>query len=843
MAATTEHRLPRDVVPSHYELVLEPDLDTARFAGTAAITVEVVSPTDEVVCNALDLEIHDAVLVSGGRTIALSATVDEAGERVTLRAPHPLPAGPASLQLRFAGTLNDKLRGFYRSTFTDDAGVTHTMATTQFEATDARRAFPCWDEPDFKASFGVTLVIDERLDAVSNGALVSDEPTGDGRRRLRFAPTMVMSTYLVAFVVGPLEFTRTVDAGGVPLRVVHRPGRAHLAELGLDVGAFCLRYFADYFDVPYPGDKVDLVSIPDFAFGAMENLGCVTFRETALLVDPATATQPELQRVVDVVAHELAHMWFGDLVTMRWWNGIWLNEAFATFMEMKATDAYRPDWQRWTDFGLSRTAAFDVDSLQSTRPIEYEVVSPADAEGMFDVLTYEKGAAVVRMLEQYLGEQRFREGIRAYMRTHAYGNTETSDLWDAIETASGEPVRRIMESWIFQRGYPVVSVTGRDERGIALAQHRFRFGTPAADDATTWFVPVRARVQGPSGEREVRLLLDGATGVLPVAADEDIVTLNVEGSGFYRVQLDGAALLRIAESGPSGLSPIERYGLVDDTVALALARRVDAPVLMAFLGGFGDEDDLSVWQRIVGALDALWRATAPTDRAPFAARIDAIVRPAHARLAGAPDLDDRGRQLRATLFGALGRLAGAPDVVAEARRIRAEGHDDPSLVAAALSVVATHATADDHAAFVRELRAATSPQDEDRLRGALTEVPGAAELNATAALVLTPDIRSQDGPYLLARAMQNRVHGDRVWRFVTDHWDDLNTRFPSNSIARMLSGIVALAEPATAAAVTEFLAAHPVPQGRTQVDQHLERLQVNVDFRQRARPLLAQALR
>ena len=317
--------------------------------------------------------------------------------------------------------------------------------------------------------FAITLVVDEDLHAVSNAAIESDEVL-DGQRRVRFADTMTMSTYLVAFIVGPLEATEPVDVDGTPLRLVCPPGKLHLTAFALEVGDFSLRYLADYFGIPYPGDTIDLVAIPDFAFGAMENLGCVTFRETLLLVDPEHATQAELQNVVDVIAHELAHMWFGDLVTMKWWNGIWLNEAFATFMELKVTDAFRPEWERWVSFGLARSTAFDTDALQTTRPIEYPVVSPADAEGMFDVLTYEKGAAVVRMLEQYLGEDEFRAGIRNYMANHQYGNTETTDLWDAIEEATGEPVRRIMDSWIFQGGHPIVSVDVERRRPPAPLQ-------------------------------------------------------------------------------------------------------------------------------------------------------------------------------------------------------------------------------------------------------------------------------------------------------------------------------------------------------------------------------------
>ncbi len=386
--------------------------------------------------------------------------------------------------------LNDKLVGFYRSTFTDDDGVERVLATTQMEATDARRAFPCWDEPDVKAVFAVTLVVPDDLLAVVQRR--RDRPRAGGRRE------------------GGGALRRHDADVDLPGGVRRRPARRHRRgrrrrqaaarrlprrarstsrDFALEVGEFALRFFTDWFGIVYPGDKLDLVAIPDFAFGAMENLGCVTFRERYLLVDPATATQAELQAVVDVIAHEIAHMWFGDLVTMKWWNGIWLNEAFATFMEMTCTDAFRPEWQRWVDFGLSRSAAFDTDALAATRPIEYPVVSPADADGMFDVLTYEKGASVVRMLEQYLGADRFRAGIRRYMARHQYGNTETTDLWDAIEAETGEPVRRIAESWIFQGGFPEVSV----ERGATAPSCGSRSaGSPTAPPTTAarWAVPL-----------------------------------------------------------------------------------------------------------------------------------------------------------------------------------------------------------------------------------------------------------------------------------------------------------------------------------------------------------------
>jgi puromycin-sensitive aminopeptidase len=400
--------------------------------------------------------------------------------------------------------LNDKLRGFYRSTYVDDDGTEQVIATTQMQATDCRRAFPCWDEPEFKAVFAITLDVADDLTAISNGPRSSARPpTGRDRRVIRFADTMPMSSYLVAFVVGRLEATDTVDVDGIPLRVVHVPGKGHLTEFGLDVGAFCLRWFQEYYGIAYPGDKVDLVALPDFAAGAMENLGCITFRESLLLVDPATSTQRERQLVADVVAHELAHMWFGDLVTMRWWNGIWLNEAFATFMEIAACDAYRPDWERWTSFGVERSAGVRDRLARSTRPVEFEVRSPADCDGMFDVLTYQKGGALLRMLEQYLGPTRSAPASATTCALHSYANTETNDLWDAIEETSGEPVRRIMDSWIWQPGYPLVSAALVEDGWLELRQSRGSAsrravsGAAAARPIQRWAIPVHVRSGAP----------------------------------------------------------------------------------------------------------------------------------------------------------------------------------------------------------------------------------------------------------------------------------------------------------------------------------------------------------
>jgi puromycin-sensitive aminopeptidase len=835
------HRLPRTVVPRRYDLLLEPDLGTAAFRGTVQIDVEVAEATDVVVLNAIELEVHEAGVTQGGTAVAATVELDEEQERCTLRLPEALQPGPATVTLAFSGILNDKLHGFYRSTFKDDAGAEHVIACTQFEATDARRAFPCWDEPDRKAVFAITLRIDPDLFAVSNSAIVSDEVTADGVREVRFAETMPMSTYLVAFVVGPLVATDPVDVDGIPLRIVCPPERLHLAPYGLEVGAYSLRWLAEYFAIPYPGDSLDLVAIPDFAFGAMENLGCVTFRETLLLADPATVTQGEQQNVVDVIAHELAHMWFGDLVTMRWWEGIWLNEAFATFLEMKVTDAFRPDWERWASFGLSRTMAFDTDALASTRPIEYPVVSPADAEGMFDILTYEKGAAVVRMLEQYLGEERFRDGIRRYMTTHAYGNTETTDLWDAIEAATGEPVRRIMDSWIFQGGFPIVAVDApADGTVLRFAQEPFRYLADGAD-ATRWAVPLQLRYETASGAVvETTALLDGDELEVDLPEPVRWVVANAEGRGFYRVRTSGPLRDALAERAGEVLSQIERYSLVDDTWASVLAGSTEPEAFVALVEGLAGhptspEGDVSVWRRILGGLAELDRVTVPAARPSLALRTGSLVLPALERLGWDPvdGESDRDRELRGALIGAAVGLVGDADATARARALFARLQADPATVeanvaGAVVRAVAAVAIAEEVDAILARFRAGGTPQEEQRFLFALAEVRDPDQFARVLELATSTEVRTQNAPYLLGACLANRDNGGAAWATVRDRWDELNERFPSNSIDRMLNGIRSVADAERAADIEAFLAAHPVEQAKQTVAQHLERMRVTV---------------
>ncbi len=827
------YRLPVSVTPSHYELAIAPDLRTCRFEGTTAITVTVHEPVREIVLNAIELDLHSALVTdSSGRHQEATIVLDDALERATLTFPAPLATGAGTLTITSTGTINDRLHGFYRSTFTDADGVEQVIATTQFESTDARRAFPCWDEPEHKATFKVSLLVPHGLLGLSNSAVVDQRPT-EGGTWVEFDKTMKMSTYLVAFVVGPLVTTDPVDVDGVPLRVACVPGREHLTAFALEIGAHSLRFLADYFAIPYPTDKLDLVALPDFAFGAMENLGCVTFRETALLVDPAQASRLELERVADVVAHEIAHMWFGDLVTMKWWNGIWLNEAFATFMELATVNAYRPEWERWVSFSTERGVAMVTDALESTRPIEYEVVSPDDAEGMFDVLTYQKGGAVLRMLETYLGASHFRDGIRLYLDRHRYGNTETTDLWDAIEEASGEPVRAIMDSWILQGGHPVVSVSS-SERGVVLRQQRFRYVPNPTGTEQLWQIPaLLRRVSGQHG----RVLLSGPSTTVGLGGDGPAI-VNAGGWGVFRTRYAPPLFAElIAHLG--SLDALERYSLVSDTWAGVLAGQVEIGEFLDLVALLGDERDPNVWDAALDGLATCYRTLAHPEA--FAAWVRELVGPVFDSLGWTPTEgeSDRVARLRGSLAQTLGTIGQDGAVQAQARAMHAEATASPDLLAPIVTVIAWVGDDDDYDVFWDRIHNAATPQDEVRYLFRLPTFPSEELLLRTLDATLD-DIRTQNGAFLIAAALAHRSAGSTAWGWLTTHWDEVLKRLPENSRARMLDGVVRLTDPEMIAAVEAFLADHPLPNARKQVAQLLERQRVNGAFATRnAAPLAA----
>ncbi len=834
------YRLPRTVLPRRYDVTLDPNLSTATFSGSVTIEAEVVNPTHEVVMNAKELTVA-SVLVNG---VDSSFSLHEDTERLVISS--DVQQGPCTITIEFTGILNDKLRGFYRSTFTDDNGVERVIATTQMQSTDCRQAFPCFDEPDMKAVFGIRLIVDPSLMAISNGPEIARDATDDNRVRITFADTMVMSTYLVAFVVGPLEATDPVDVNGVPVRVVHVPGKAHLTEFGLRVAAYSLDWFQTYYGIPYPSEKVDLIALPDFAAGAMENLGCITFREVLLLVDPATSTQIEQQLVADVVAHELAHMWFGDLVTMRWWNGIWLNEAFATFMEIAACDAFAPHWQRWTTFGLERSVAFETDSLHSTRAVEYEVNSPNDSEGMFDVLTYQKGGALLRMLEQYLGPERFRAGVSTYLTRHSYSNTETNDLWDAIEdTVNSDggdkvPVRRLMDSWIWQPGYPLITAE-TDSSNVVLTQRRFVFD--GKSDSTKWVVPIHVTIDG----TEHKVLLDSESVHIPLPRPDAVVVVNSGGHGFYRVSYSPALLQRITGDTLRERNVLERYNLVDDAWNAVVAGALPASDFLSFAEGFAHERDLAVWQALTIGLRGLSRLIEGEPLDELRVRIRALVAPALADLTWDPrqDEDELTSKLRGVLVGALAILGQDHDAQQRCRDIFSRADTDtihPELVAAATSVVASIGDENDYEFFIDRVKNPRTPQEQIRMLYALADFDDADLMRRTCQFAFSNDVKTQNAPFLLNRCIANRNHGEIAWSAVRDNWSDANDRFPVNTIVRMVDSIKMLTSDEAARDIPAFFAGHPIPQAVKVLEQILERQRVNVALRQRESEALSHHL-
>ena len=826
------------MIPSHYSLTLSPDLDRAAFGGHVVIDIDITEPVDEIVLNAAELTIGEATLFNDdGARITTAANTDEDAERVTLTLGDQAGPGAWSLEISFDGILNDDLRGFYRSVYTDEDGNEKTIATTQFEATDARRAFPCWDEPDFKATYGVTLVVDEALTAISNNPETGREDAGGGKVAVTFSDTMKMSTYLVAFIVGELEVTDPIDVDGIPLRIVHAPGKGHLTGYALEAGAFALRFYSDYYGIPYPGEKMDKIAIPDFAWGAMENLGAVTYRETALLLDLERATQAEMMRIAEVIAHEIAHMWFGDLVTMKWWNGIWLNEAFATFASMKCVDAFRPDWKVWLTFAADRTHSMGTDAVGSTRPIEIEVQSPEEANEMFDDLTYLKGSSVLRMLEQYLGEDTFREGVSQYLKTHAYDNTETADLWAALEAASGQPVGEVMDTWIFQGGFPRLTIEG-EPGAYSITQEQFRY-LGAGD--RRWHVPVMLR----SDAGESRVLLDDHS--MTVDAGDDLI-VNTGGNGFYRVQYSPALQASINDRVGS-LEAAERYGIIADLWADVLKGGSAAGDYLALVEKLDDEAEVDVWEAAIGGLGELDRVVSSDDRSGLQAFVRALVSPKVDEMGWTPadGEDDRTRKLRGLMLRATGNLGSDQETQDTARIVLEDFRADPSAVDsevgdAALGIVSSNGDTTDFDRFVEIMNTSDNPQEIVKNLRAAAMVPGRDTAQRLFRMVLDGDVRSQDAFWVLAVMLGHRDNGSHVWEMMKENWTNMLGALPPTTGRRILDLIPYRSEPEVAEDIEAWLDDHHIQGAERYSAQQIEKMKVRVGLRKREQGRLGEAL-
>jgi puromycin-sensitive aminopeptidase len=858
MSTVATSLLPTEIRPVKYQVSLSPNLTGFTFAGEETIEIEVHQPTSQIVLNAAELEIQEVYLLRDGqRTSAQAMAIDAEQETATLTFAAPLPTGTMQLFIRFTGILNDKLRGFYRSEYTLPDGAKRVMATTQFEAPDARRAFPCWDEPAHKAKFEISLIIPDTLTAISNMPIVSETPQASGTKLVRFAESPIMSTYLLAIMVGEFESVEA-QAEGTLVRVWTTPGKKEQGRFALDVSCRLLSFYNNYFGIPYPLPKLDLIAIPDFAAGAMENWGAITYREVALLVDPAHSSAATKQRVAIIIAHEIAHMWFGNLVTMEWWNDLWLNEGFASWIEYKAVDHLFPEWDMWTQFIFSDTGpAMSLDGLKNTHPIEAEVKTPHDINELFDAISYSKGAAIIRMLEQFLGEETFRRGLVHYLSAHEYGNARTEDLWASLAHVSGKPVKEIMDTWTKQPGYPVVEVRHQERphepAELALAQNRFLYdydperGEP---DPSLWDIPVAVRSAGAMSPFVTIIEERQASVPLPESMasrrDQSWIIVNAGRTGFFRVNYSAEMWERLRPAVETKALPTaERLGLEADAFALARAGYLPATQFLLLASAYAQEREYPVWSDLAGSLGWLANILAGEAFEPqFNAFARDLLRPivAHLGWEARPNESHLDALLRGIVLHEIGHYEEAP-VVAEARSRFTRYLHDPQAVHPDLrsTVLNLAAFGGDRSTFdaLREVeRRATLQEEKLRALAALTHFQQPDLLRDTLELSLSPVVRSQDTIRVVAGVAANPHGRDLAWEFVRTNWSEFDQRYGGGGflltrlIESVTSSFTALAKERE---VAEFFLAHPVPSATRTVQQCLERIRINTRWLSRNR--------
>jgi puromycin-sensitive aminopeptidase len=834
--ADRDFRLPADVRPRRYDAFLSVDLSAGSFRGRIRIALALDGPRSEIALHGVGLEVSRAVLRAGGAERPARPEAAATSETLTFRTGEPVPAGEAELEVEWSGRFSPGLRGMYR------AGP---LAATQFEAADARRVFPCFDEPGFKAPWALTLEVPRGAVALSNGAERIREERGD-RAVVAFAETPPLPTYLVAAVVGPLAGSPAGSAGPVPVRTWAVPEKADLTGFGQEVALAVLPRLEEYFGIPYAFGKLDQVGLPDFEFGAMENAGLVTYRETALLLETAAASVPVRKRVAEVITHELAHQWFGNWVTMRWWDDLWLNESFATWMAYKIVDGWRPAWRVWLDFDQGKAAALQLDSLRSTHPIRAEVHNPEDMGEAFDLITYEKGGAVLRMVEAWLGEATFREGIRLYMRRFARGNAVADDLWSALGEASGQPVLELANAWIGQPGYPLVSAERRG-RQIRLAQRRY-LAEPGAEAPGEWPVPIVIRFADARGAREQRLLLRGAADTVTLDGEGEVrwAHANAGATGFYRVDHGAQGLAALARH-LSELQPAERVSLLSDEWALLRAGARGPEPFLEMLSAFGGEEDRAVLEELVGRLGTMeHRLPGEEARARFRAFAAALLRPGLERTGweGRAGEDDEARLARAALVRGTAVVARDPAASAEARarldRFLAgvRGALEPDLHEVAVAVAAREGDAARFDRFRELARTEKDPAYSRRylVAPALFEDPALAR--RAQGMAFGDEVPLQDLAFFAGGLLANRAAASGFWGMLRERWGPFQERLAEAPLMlrRVVEGLGALTERRQLEEAEAFFREHPVPAARQAIAQTLERLRLDVDLWERIGP-------
>ena len=841
----TPGKLPKQVVPDEYAIRIAPDVQKRTFTGSEKIKLNVRQPVHELVLNAADMQIESASL--DDKSLPKSAIkLDAKEETLNLSLGSELSTGTHVLSLKFAGKINDAGFGLYRAPYQEfRTGAKKVMLGTQFEATDARRMFPCWDEPSFRARFQMTAVIPENWFAISNMPIEKESKVAGGKE-IRFATTPPMASYLNVLCAGELDMIEK-RSSGVLHRVVATRGKSEMGRYALESAAQIVEFYNDYFGVPFPLPKLDEIAVPGGFGGAMENWGGITYYESGLLFDPENSSAETKQRVYEVLAHEIAHQWFGDLVTMSWWDNLWLNEGFASWMSAKCSAKFNPDWEVWLARseprdpsrreGSAKEAAMEGDARSTTHPIQQPIKTEAEANGAFDDITYKKGQSFLRMLESFLGPDVFRDGMRKYMARHKFSNTTTADLWNALGEASGKPVAEIAAGWTEQPGFPIVKVA-RDPSGkIILTQERFTVNYADAP-ALEWKIPLTYLVAGASSP--VSVLMDSKTLELSDVPVDRALKLNVEGAGNYRVQYDDVSWKLLVAELPR-MSVPDRVNLLADAWALAQAKRAPLSFYLDLIEKLPSKTELAEREQIRAAFDYIdGLLTDASQREQFQKYARGILRPSFDEVGWTPRPNESNKIaiLRASLIEKLGHY-GDTEIIAGCRERFAKFLADPKSLAAnlrpaLLKVVGQYADEKTWAKLHELGQKTTSIEEKQNYYGALAEVTDPKLIERTLQISLTDELPTSRSLFLVSRVARDSGRPDLAWDFAKAHMKQLLAKADTLTVNSYAPGFFSFfSEPARIDELATYAKSKLPPEAKSAAAKATDEMTFRIEFKKR----------
>ena len=820
------------VIPINYELMFEPLFHNFKFNGEEIITLNLSKPTNSIKIDAAELSIKESHIIQGGKIISSESSLNEKDEKLTIKLAKKIK-GKAKLSIKFTGTLNDRLLGFYKSQYKDKKGKTKYLATTQFEAADARRAFPCWDEPAVKATFDVSLLVDKHLDAISNMPVISKKKTGT-KILHKFGRTPIMSTYLLYLGVGEFEYLHG-KLRNIKIRIVTTKGNKNKGKLSLDFTKKFLGEYEKYFGIKYPLPKLDMIAIPDFAAGAMENWGAITFREAILLYDAKTSSTRTKQYIAEVISHELAHQWFGNLVTMKWWNDLWLNESFATFMATKIVNKFYPEWDLWDQFlGDAMLEAMSLDALKNSHPINVDVKHPAQIREIFDAISYDKGGNVLRMLENYVGIENFRKGLKYYLTQHKYSNAEGQDLWKSIGRVAHKPVDAMMKTWIDQVGYPVVDVK-RNNSKVSLTQRRF-LSDGSISSKNRWSIPIHIE----EGNHESSILMKSQKSVVSLKNIDSNFIVNSGRYGFYRVQYDDNSLANLSLLiDEKILNHVDRWSLQNDLFSQCVSGTKQLQEYLDFTTSYHDEDNYITLQNLAQNLYHLYKLTR---KEKFSDEIRTYTAQFLGTIFDRLGWDSQKNEkhtdalLRSFVITALGKL-GDKEILNEARKRFNKILKNKNSLAADLQepvfvLVAWQGNEKTYSKLLSLYKKSALQEEKIRFLMAMCNFKQKKLLLKTLALSLTAEVRSQNIRVPIMGVSANIYGSDILWPWLKNNWKKLVSRFGvGNPLAnRIVASIGSVIDDKQEKDVRKFFKRMPLPGTERVIEQTLERVRIRSKF-------------